>query len=96
MSDRGILSRYTVHGCRCALCREANRVYMAEWKARRQRNMARAGLEGLPPGVEHGSSAYTNYGCRCDVCKGARSAYNAEYRLRTRRVPGLAFDPAGA
>lgn len=63
-------------GCRCASCREANRVGKAIGDAiRRQKE---------PP--QHGTdNSYTNYGCRCRQCVAAGKMTNRrlhENRLR--------------
>jgi hypothetical protein len=61
----GCDSSYTNRGCRCAPCREAHRVTIAE-----QRRV-RAELLARNPGLrEHGDAGtYQNWGCRCTPCR---------------------------
>jgi hypothetical protein len=51
-------------GCRCSICREANRAACAALREAKQARLA-AG-EALPP--DHSPSAYQNHGCRCERC----------------------------
>lgn len=69
-------------GCRCDVCREANRLQAAEW---RRSVRARVAELGLPRGVDHGLNAYGNYGCRCDVCKAAGAVANAATKARAKQ-----------
>ncbi|MFK0140660.1 hypothetical protein [Streptomyces murinus] len=65
-------------GCRCALCREANRIYQAAANARRYADPAGADRAG------HGKrSTYVNWGCRCPLCSAASS--NTQRAQRQRR-----------
>lgn len=60
-------SKYTA-GCRCAGCREANRLYHAGARARRRGNALLADRAG------HGNaSTYANYACRCNDCRAAHA-----------------------
>lgn len=64
------LSTYTNRKCRCSECREANRVWQAA--ARKKRNAA---LPADDP--RHGkATTYTNHACRCDSCREAHRVYN--------------------
>jgi hypothetical protein len=58
------------NGCRCAGCREENRLYHAA--QRRDRAVV-----PVPEHV-HGRNGYSNYGCRCAVCKAAQAVKNAK------------------
>jgi hypothetical protein len=63
-------------GCRCADCRDANRLKCAQNRARRAADPAAADRAG------HGkASTYINYDCRCTPCRDAHSA-----NLRRRRA----------
>ena len=82
MTHGGSGYRY-VKGCRCNVCRAANRVRV---KRRRAERYAQTAQEGLPPSVRHGTcSAHTNWGCRCVACVEATSA-----KLRQRRAKACA------
>lgn len=71
LAPHGRRSRY-VRGCRCELCREANRLYFEDLKTR------------TPP--IHGTySTYSNYGCRCSPCRTAGSKANRDARERRER-----------
>lgn len=63
---------YTNHGCRCEVCRAAQRQYQADLRARYAVRLA-AG-EAVPHGS---SSTYTNWGCRCPECRAAHSVKQA-------------------
>ena len=58
-------------GCRCAECREGNRVYRSAGRARR----IERGKEN-PSMIPHGPSGYTNWDCRCKTCSWAGSVQN--------------------
>lgn len=75
MPVHGTRTCYINDGCRCTLCREAQRAYVA---ALRQR------LKLTPiPKESHGlSSTYTNWGCRCRRCCQAHADYCRSYHLR--------------
>lgn len=67
-------------GCRCADCREANRLYQQAATARRSQDPRLADVAG------HGSSStYKNYLCRCTKCRAANAA---EVRGRQARQGG--------
>lgn len=62
-------SGYNWRGCRCDICTEGQRAYIAEQRARRGR---------IP---RHGTRAeYQRHGCRCDDCTAANSRYMANYK----------------
>jgi hypothetical protein len=64
-------------GCRCASCREANRVYQAAVTKRRSSDPALADRAG------HGKpSTYANYACRCTACRAAANQAQRERRAR--------------
>ncbi|MEU9558026.1 hypothetical protein [Streptomyces fumanus] len=64
-------------GCRCGVCREANRVYAAKQRARRAADPTAADAAG------HGkATTYINCGCRCDACRTANSTAVRERRQR--------------
>lgn len=72
-------------GCRCADCREAQRVRGIEQRAKWAQDPAAADRAG------HGKpSTYKNYGCRCEPCSKANSADVAAFRERKRRAAALA------
>lgn len=65
---------YCGHGCRCALCTEAMRVYKAAQVERNRSNP-------LPAWATHGTvNTYNNYGCRCEPCRAAKAAYIKQRR----------------
>lgn len=73
------------NGCRCAACREANRVYQADANKRRAADPALADLAG------HGrASTYINYACRCLPCCTANSQRQREQRARRASTKGAA------
>ena len=77
-AEHGDVRRYR-QGCRCDACREANRLYHAEWRATSRRDPSRADRAG------HGKpNTYRQYGCRCDACRAANSADVAAWRARRR------------
>ncbi len=72
-------------GCRCDDCRNANRIYQAELRAKWQQDPASADRAG------HGKAAtYRNHGCRCVSCTVANSADCAERRGRRRERAAMA------
>jgi hypothetical protein len=73
----GTLTRYT-HGCRCAPCREANRLYAEGVRA------ARRG-QPIPEHVKHGTeSTYRSWSCRCPACTAAHAERCRRQRQRRR------------
>jgi hypothetical protein len=72
-------------GCRCAECREAQRVRGIEQRAKWAQNPEAADRAG------HGKpSTYKNYRCRCEQCSKANSADVAAFRRRKSRAEALA------
>lgn len=72
-----------VRGCRCEVCRSANRDRVR--RRRLERFAARILVDGRPvsvsPGIAHGSAAtYTNHGCRCVPCSDANAVKCSQYR----------------
>ena len=68
-------------GCRCATCREAKRVYMAERRAAAIRNTSTEPV----PGVTHGTRfAFEERGCRCPECVRAQADPERRHRCRGR------------
>lgn len=64
-------TRYN-EGCRCDVCREANRVaHRKGAKTRRNRPFNE---------IPHGVNGYRNYGCRCETCTDAGRAAMRAYR----------------
>jgi len=69
-------------GCRCDLCRRANRERAAADLERRKETP----FEAIP----HGVKGYNHYGCRCDRCRKANServANEAARRSSSRDIP---------
>jgi hypothetical protein len=66
ISEHGTLNAYTNLGCRCARCREANRIECSRQKERRRRGIpSRTGY--IP---KHGTlTRYQNWCCRCTHCR---------------------------
>lgn len=62
-------------GCRCDLCRAANKQRVLAWRAE---SYAKA----IPPNAHGRASTYSNWGCRCAECTRAHSARCAEYARR--------------
>lgn len=89
--DHGHGDHRTYHkGCRCNDCREANRAYQAELRARRHNDPYSADRAG------HGkSSTYRNHACRCDECTAAHTADCNAYRAR-RRARSVVAEIGGA
>jgi len=52
-------------GCRCLVCKQANR---EAGRARQKKRHALTAAGLMPSTVKHGLSAYYAWGCRCDVC----------------------------
>lgn len=73
IEDHGTMRLYR-QGCRCEMCKRAQRRYAADGR-RRRAEAARAGS----PDVPHGRGGYTNWHCRCDVCKEAGREMNAAW-----------------
>jgi hypothetical protein len=63
-------------GCRCAACREANRVNHARYMAKVR---AEARILG-----EHGKSLAYDSGCRCEGCRTAHNAKSRAYKAKLR------------
>lgn len=83
MSEHGTISRYNNDRCRCELCRDAMRLYRADYAARKtagapiRRYRRRPAYTpttvqrpGNPcrPGLIHGTQAAYHDGCRCELC----------------------------
>ena len=78
------LSGYTKGGCRCDMCRGANKAYHAGWVAQKRAEM----LAGLVQ-PEHGTQAtYSVYRCRCEACRSAHSVYTRKIRQYKQRTRG--------
>lgn len=60
-------------GCRCAICRDANRLYHAAQRRERKSRAATDAPHGTP-------GAYMNWSCRCDACKAAYMPFITERR----------------
>ncbi len=70
------LSGYTNTRCRCDVCRDAWRDYIAEMRLIRAERP-------IPKRVQHGNAnTYSNHGCRCEACTAAASALRLAYRRR--------------
>ena len=66
-------------GCRCAACRDANRIHHAELRATWKADPSSADRAG------HGKpSTYKNHGCRCEKCTAANTAAVLAYKARRR------------
>jgi hypothetical protein len=79
----GTVSAYNHRGCRCDLCRAANR--RQAYKGRAARIAQLVVIDGVPtaPVRKHGNvSTYGNWYCRCAPCCAAWSEYMAAYRAR--------------
>ncbi|GKQ39513.1 hypothetical protein [Streptomyces sp. A012304] len=89
--DHGHGDRRTyAKGCRCADCRDANRLHQAELRARWKNDPSSADRAG------HGKpSTYKNHGCRCAECTAANTADVIAYKARRRQREALA-ETAGA
>ena len=70
-AEHGTRYYYSHYGCRCDLCRTANREYSRSLKGKE------------PP--THGASGYTNYGCRCIECRAGVRAAKSQ-RLMEREI----------
>lgn len=79
----GSYTTYGNHGCRCADCRTAWRLWS------RERRAQRIALLALDPSLaEHGkASTYVNWGCRCSPCSEARRIRDSKLPSRRRSEP---------
>lgn len=59
-------------GCRCEVCKEARRSYMAEYRARKLAS------SDFTHGIVSGYQA----GCRCEECRAAQRKYMTEYKAK--------------
>lgn len=72
---------YMRYGCRCEVCKAANRD-----RAKVMRELLAARMAAGDPAVPHGTSGgYTNWSCRCEACRRANSAGHAEWEARSGR-----------
>lgn len=70
MPEHGTRSRYSYYGCRCDLCKQAQREQHEQWKK--------------SASAEHGTLKNYNLGCRCAACVEARKiARRAPKKTRT-------------
>ncbi len=74
----GTTNGYVNLRCRCARCREANRVQHAEY-------MRRGRAAGRVLG-NHGTAYAYDSGCRCNECRLAHNKKSREYKRRRRRL----------
>lgn len=80
-------SGYINYGCRCDVCREANRVHIRDRRERAKARRLAAEADGrvyVVEGIKHGGSSYGNHGCRCPVCREGHRLNGAYYRSRVR------------
>lgn len=82
----GTKNGYGNIGCRCALCREANRISLEAW---RRRNGVRPIREVLDERIaeadardNHGTETRYKHGCRCETCRLAQNAVRSVRRKR--------------
>lgn len=73
----GTTNAYGNLGCRCQLCREANRFSHQDYIQRVKASGRRLG--------EHGSSLCYDTGCRCDTCREAHNRRSREKKRARRR-----------
>lgn len=78
-STHGTTSTYS-RGCRCGECREANRLYKRDVRAKRRALTAANG--GIAPTSIHGAATRGNWGCACDVCIEGKRIRNAKDHAR--------------
>jgi hypothetical protein len=71
-----------VGGCRCEVCTEAHRVYMAEVRERLHERP-------IPRGSHGTKSTYNDWGCRCRRCTEAHCLYCKEYRESVKAALGM-------
>jgi hypothetical protein len=65
-------SGYVNYGCRCVVCRDANRRAVAEQRASRRALTEANG--GIAPVEKHGKrTTYDNWYCRCVPCTAANA-----------------------
>jgi len=81
-SPHGTNRCYINHKCRCAPCREANRLYEKLRRARHLRDMA-----ANPHHRYHGTEYGYRCGCRCTPCTTAKSDKNAASLARKKGTP---------
>ena len=75
------ISRYN-RGCRCEVCRGANREKEARRRAKRREMVANG---QMPDTVVHGRAAAINWGCKCEICTAAIKESNAATAERVRK-----------
>jgi hypothetical protein len=68
----GTWGGYTNRRCRGPKCTEANRLWVAAWRAR----------NALKEPPQHNDNGYTNYQCRCPLCTAAHAKATRERRDR--------------
>ena len=71
----GTKTGYGSYGCRCDLCKEAQRQYMLTYR----QTLAERPREEVPHGKRSG---YVNWGCRCEDCKQANAFGNRDAARR--------------
>lgn len=76
----GTANGYGNLGCRCAACREANRVNHSRYMER-----VRASGELASVNRSHGTSYRYDVGCRCDDCRLAHNEKSRAVKARLRR-----------
>ncbi|WP_143545774.1 hypothetical protein [Rhodococcus sp. 14-2470-1a] len=82
VTQHGTTAEYEF-GCRCAKCKNAIRVSVADRRERRRRE--RVNIDGrlVHPRAKHGqNSGYHNFGCRCQPCVDAHTAMKRQERAR--------------
>lgn len=73
----GTYSRYKRKGCRCALCKAANRLYVGRWRRAK-------GIEERRHRCSHGSTTMYRHGCRCEPCREAAAEHSRDEKRRLR------------
>ena len=72
------MSKYTMYGCRCDVCRKMYSDYQ-----KRTRAAARQRVAADPSQIPHGTrTGYAFYACRCDACRTANTTYQRGLRER--------------
>jgi hypothetical protein len=82
----GTVNRYTSHGCRCRLCKDAIRDYEREKFGHRPREVVDA-----ERAAQHGTESKYRAGCRCESCRRAATQARRE-RRRANREAANAYD----
>lgn len=78
VAPHGTLTRYTYHGCRCRICKDAQRDYYRDLTGARSMDEYLADVE--PPHGSEGRYTSRRWRCRCEECREAARVARARRR----------------